>query len=277
MRPYLLLFLVICTPGLISAQYYGVSDPITGQWSLGLFAGSGIIRGDVTPRWAGIQTGIYGSYTLNRGLDMRLSFQGGQWKGMDLTPTAGFRFNSAWNGTSNPAVLYDSTQKIVHNYRMRGGDFAIALKLNLNRLFTSSKAPWDVYLLGGVGAFLYQTDVNGSDDVSGNLYDFESLSYEDPVLARQALLNLLDDTYETPAERDVVNSTRFGPYNVHTNFHAGAGFLLPVSRNMRMGFEARYLFVSDDLLDGQQWDENNEASVNTDKVLNLSLMLEYLF
>ena len=58
--------------------------------------------------------------------------------------------------------------------------------------------------MAGIGGSVYETMVNAFNE-SGNPYDFSTISgnvYENRKDTRDALKDMMDDTYETPAENE---------------------------------------------------------------------------
>ena len=279
----ILFILLLCQIPRLSAQYFGVEEPIVGKWAIGIQLGVTNLNSDIPADAPGLDGSLYAQYSVSRVLDVKLQLGGGQASGMATTPVSwpGFIYNSALNGGANPDFAYDSTQQVFHNYYMQYLQFGGILKLNINRLIAPQKGEtWDVYLLAGVGGFLYDTKVNAYDENAGSLYDYSGISTSGtPQEIRAQLGELLDQTYETQAQRDFLNQRSFGNYMLTTSFLTGAGFRIRASDHFAIGLEAQYTFISDDLVDGQQWtdDAENPQSLNNDKMAALRLTLDYIF
>ncbi|MDX1907776.1 MAG: hypothetical protein SF053_12135 [Bacteroidia bacterium] len=277
-----LILLLLLSPGLLTvpvfAQYYGVPVRMESRWSVGLQAGTLLMRTDVPQRAPGVQAGVWGGKNINRVLDLRLSIGYGTAQGLDLTPSSGFLLNTAYNGIAHPELGYDSADQVFHNFLYQGISADIGLALNLNRVFvTSGSEEWDLYVLAATGPQLYQTYINAINEGQNQRYDFGSVPTGDPVATREALLAQLDDTYETTGHRDPVNTTRFGPWAVNTTFTAGAGCRFYLREHLVAGVEGRTTWVADDLLDGREWLEDNRPSPETDRLFTICLLAGYRF
>lgn len=279
MKKYIVsaLFLLIVYPS-IAQQYYGVDNTDESLWSVGLLAGVSTLQGDVQAVLPGYQGGLFVQKKISNVFDLRVNIQGGLTTGQDLDRSGGFMNNSALNGEYNPEFQYDTTSQVFFNYQMEYYELAILMKINLNRLFSpSGSESWDLYALAGVGALGYQTKINGYDEAAGMLYPYESITKSDPETIRSILNDIQDDTYETPAQRDIQNSTRVGNLILNTSFHLGGGFSFSVSPRLGLGLEGRYTFVGSDLLDGQQWTINNQPSPDNDRLISAGIFAEIKF
>jgi hypothetical protein len=114
-------------------------------------------------------------------------------------------------------------------------------------------------------------------DANGEAYNFAGITETSPDKVRSILVDMLDGTYETFAQQDVVNKTGFGQYGLSGLFTGGAGFRFKLSDKIAVGLEGRVGLVSDDLLDGQQWNDDNTLSSNNDMPVSGTLTLEYIF
>jgi len=137
-----------------------------------------------------------------------------------------------------------------------------------------------VYLLAGIGGFLYDTQVNAYNEDAATIYDYSTITATSSASEiRSQLAELLDGTYETPAQRDLLNQRTFGNYILSSSLLVGAGFRYRASDHLALGLEAQYTMISDDLVDGQQWvnDAIEPQSQNNDKMAALRITLDYIF
>jgi hypothetical protein len=260
----------------LSAQYYGIDSSPERRWSLGLLLGSGILQGDVAQNGLAWQGGLRAEYGYSRALGFSLQAQQGSFRGLDLSPSQGFRFDPARNGFQNPSVAYDSGSVVYYNYQSSVWDLSASAKLYLNRLFTRDGGErWDLYLGAGIGALFYRTFTDAWQEDSESLYDFSQIPADDPFETEAALLELLDGTYESYAERDPL-SRRFGDFSSRRSFHACAGLRFRVQDRIALGLDGRIVSVRDDLLDGRQWTEENLPSPDNERLIFLSLSLDFL-
>lgn len=114
----------------------------------------------------------------------------------------------------------------------------------------------------------YDAQVNALND-DGNstgafspAYNFTSIqsgTYKTRKDVKDALKNVLDDTYETQAEthgerRPTMGSSTFRPVG-----HLGGGIAFKLNNKFNLALEDRVTITKDDLLDGQMWSEQTNA------------------
>ena len=264
-------------PSLAHAQYFGEETSTPSSWSMGIKVSASLLDGDVDPHNFGKQGSLFFEKTISRIMDMRIEANIGQTFGQNLYASTSHYLNQALNGGLNPDVQYDSASLYFHNYQHTYGSLGVSFKLNINRIFTVIGAEkWDLYLLGGLGAYGYETRINALNEF-GQLYNFDGANSSSISARQENLNNLLDDTFESMGDQDQINSTFVGPYTLKTFFQTGGGIRFHVTDALGMGLEANYLFFGDDLLDGQQWMEDGQQSLNRDKLLSLGLLLDLAF
>lgn len=281
-RLIFLLVLIFLPSYYLFAQYYGVEKLLEERWSVGVNLGVSTLNADVESRGPGLQLGIYGQKTVSRVLDFRLQLFAGRIWGLDTEPTTGYANNWVWNGDANSDIDYTQDSvgatPVYMNYQMTYFEAAALFKFNINRLFSPvGTENWDLYLLGGGGVFLYRTQVDAYNDAGGSIYDFSQISSSGADNIRNELKSILDGDYESSAQQDIVNKSGIGKYALNTPLQVGLGFKVLLADHYDIGVEARYLFINDDLLDGQRWNYDNTESINTDRPMSLSLILGYTF
>lgn len=263
-------------PASLRAQYYGIDSSPERRWSLGLLLGSGILQGDVAQNGLAWQGGLRAQYAYSRALGFSLQAQRGSFRGLDLAPSQGFRFDPARNGLHDPRIAYDSGSVVFYNYHSSVWDLSASAKLFLNRLFVQDGGEsWDLCLGAGIGALIYQSRTDAWDEEAEALYDFSQIPTDDPFETEATLLELLDGTYESAAERDPLRRG-FGEFTSLRSFHACAGLRFRIQDRIALGAEGRLVSVRDDLLDGRQWTEENLPSPDNDRLIFLSLSLDFL-
>jgi len=272
--PFSLLFLLpICG----FSQYFGEEIAKPSSWSFGLKISASQLDADVDALGMGKQGSFFFEKKLFRTLDLRIESQIGQSKGLNLYSSNNHSLNNSLNGTQNPRVNYDSASRYFHNYQHSYGSLGIHMKVNLNRIVTVLGADdWDLYVLGGFGAYAYESKINALN-AQGQLYNFSFTQSSDKDILQERLNGLLDDSFESPADQDPLNNTYIGTFALKTYFLTGGGIRFQLTDKVGMGAEANYLFFGDDLLDGQQWDEEGQMSPTRDKLMSLGLLLDLAF
>jgi outer membrane protein OmpA-like peptidoglycan-associated protein len=155
------------------------------------------------------------------------------------------------------------TQFIYYNYKTNVQDLSLQGVITLNNIrFHKSKTGFNLYGFAGVGGTVYDTKINAlNEGVSGNqLYNFASITPSDEYKKRKdtykAIKNLLDDTYETPAENQGVRRPKLFGKTFKPSGTVGAGVAFKLNNRINLAIEDRWTFIKDDLLDGQRWQEH---------------------
>lgn len=245
------------------------------RWSLGGSLAPFQVQGDVRPAGPGLSLGLVVHREVRPALDLRINLRAGQALGQDLEPATNFLPNPALNHERDPDSLlhYREGDVVFHNYRLRFANLMVVFQSNLNQLFRL-QTRWDLFLSIGAGALLSLTQVDAIDEAAGTVYDYHPLTdLGDPSERREALTLLRDGTYETLAERDELGQTQIGDASLEMSFQLGGGGRYRWSEHWSAGLSLTYLFSGSDLLDGQQWKANGEASSDNDRLLLLSLCI----
>jgi outer membrane protein OmpA-like peptidoglycan-associated protein len=224
------------------------------MWELGLKAGSFMIAGDVPARFPGIGFGAHIRKALGYVFSLRLSYMYANGKGLNWNRTSNYRNNPAWaayNANTNTPVFY--------NYKANVQDLALEGIVTLNNVrFHKSRSGFALYGLFGLGATTFDTRINALN-ASNQPYNFASITgfndYKQRKNVRDQLKNLLDDSYETPGERENTRRPQLGGRTLLPVAHVGAGIAFRLSRRLNIALEERYTITRSDLLDGQRWAE----------------------
>ncbi|RMG64907.1 MAG: hypothetical protein D6722_16385 [Bacteroidetes bacterium] len=275
--PVGLLCLLLTGPSRAQAQYYDRASPFLGRWLIGLGLGHGWVDGDIHQVIPGFQVNLYAQRTVARAFDVHIDLGAAQLSGQALDPMHNVRPNPALNGSYNPGFAYDTAQAVYPNFRLRGGDLSLSGRLQLSRLFSrEGQENWDFFIGAGAGAQFYRTRTDAYDEEAGTLYPYDDVSGSTPAEVRQALVLMRDGTYETIAERDIVNSTFVEGFTINSTFLLSTGLRFQLGDQIGIGAEGRMLFPSDDLLDGLQWDEQGAASPDNDRIIRITLTLDFV-
>ena len=264
-------------PSISFAQYYGEDISTPSTWTIGIKASVSMLDADIDALGYGKQGSLFFEKNLSRIIDMRIEAQIGQNQGQNLFASSNHLLSRGLNGLLNPGFAYDSASQYFHNYQHTYASLGVNFKLNINRIFAVLGAEkWDIYLLGGLGAYGYESRINALNE-QDQLYDFDISAGLQGDALEERLNSLLDDTYESLADRDLVNNSFIGPFTLKSYFLTGFGFRIHLTKSIGIGLEGNYLFFGDDLLDGQQWQENGDLSLNRDKLLSAGLLLDIAF
>jgi outer membrane protein OmpA-like peptidoglycan-associated protein len=233
------------------------------MWELGLKGGSFMVAGDVPALFPGAGFGVHLRKALGYVFSLRLNYMYGVGKGLNWNASANYINNTAWarNGyrqATDPRVFY--------NYKTNVQDLSLEGIFTLNNVrFHKSRSGIQIYGLVGIGAATYDTKVNALNGSAK--YNFASITgfndYKNRKNVRDQLKNLLDDSYETPAETYGDNRAKLGGNTLIPVGHVGAGIAFRLSRRLNIAIEDRYSITRSDLIDGQRWAEQ----VNNNPVL----------
>jgi outer membrane protein OmpA-like peptidoglycan-associated protein len=224
------------------------------MWEIGLKVGSFNISGDVASKFPSPGFGVHVRKAFGYVFSARLEYMYGIAKGQNWLRSGNYISNTAWynNGyrpATDPFVFY--------NYKTNVQDLALEGLFSLNNIrFHKSKTGVNFYVLAGVGATVYEAKVNALNGTAK--YNFSGIpqgTWKTRKDVRDDLKNLLDDSYETPAEnygdrRPKLFGKTFKPVG-----HVGAGVAFKLSNRLNLAIEDRFTFTNDDLLDGQRWAE----------------------
>ena len=233
------------------------------MWELGVKLGEFHINGDVSPV-PNFGFGAHVRKSLGYTVSLRAEYMHGTGVGLNWKPSGNFRNNTAWTSTGyipnridNSGNVLPGGQLVYYNYKSNVNDFALQALFSLNNIvFHKAASKTNVYLLAGAGLTWYKTNVNALNGTTR--YNFSNVSgtvaYSDRANVRKALRDILDDSYETPAESYGATSSRiFGDFTARAHASVGFGFSYKISPRVNISLEERITFIQDDLIDGQRW------------------------
>ncbi|HEY0678471.1 MAG TPA: OmpA family protein [Chitinophagaceae bacterium] len=229
------------------------------QWELGLKVGLMHISGDVRSRFLNPGFGIHARKALGYVFSLRGEYNLGFPKGLNFSPSKSYARNSAWAGAYNPA-----TQSVFYNYKTTIHELSLQGVVTLNNIrFHRAKTGFNIYAFGGLGGMIYNTKIDARNGTTP--YNFASAlaiapTYENRKDIREELKdNILDGDYETEGEKDNSQPELFdNPFR--PVFVVGAGVQFKLSPRMNLAIEDKFSAPKTDLLDGQQWQENDPAA-----------------
>jgi outer membrane protein OmpA-like peptidoglycan-associated protein len=230
------------------------------QWEIGIKGGLSTVSGDIRSRIPSGGIGLHVRKAFGYVFSMRLEYDWLNARGLNFTPSDGFRRNPVLGQTYRSAVpgggYLQST--IYYNYKTNIQDLGLHGIVTLNNIrFHKAKTGVNFYAFGGIAGVTFAAKYNALNS-NGQPYDFASIppsNYSNKKDALKALKDLLDDSYETQAERDP-NQPKLGDRPFKVGFEAGGGVQFKLNNRFNIAIEDKVTLPKTDLLDGQQWQEN---------------------
>jgi outer membrane protein OmpA-like peptidoglycan-associated protein len=245
------------------ANEYAFPAKPRNQWEVGIKVGAFSIAGDVRSRFPGIGAALHVRKALGYVFSLRGELGFGTTKGLNFQPSTNYLKNSAWAPYIDPVTSGPSTA-VFYNYKANIIDFSLQGVVTLNNIrFHKDKTGFNFYGFAGIGGMIYDTKIDALDE-DGNPYDYSAIlaqygpnfSYEDRKDIRSDLKDLMDGDYETEGETDNSQPEFLGePFKPVFNFGLGVQFKL--SKKLSLGIEDKLSITKSDLLDGQQWQDND--------------------
>lgn len=258
------------------------------MWEVGIKAGSPTIMGDVPAVFPTFGFGAHVRKSLGYTVSLRLEYMNGTSTGQSWQAASNYMKNSAWasNGYVGSAVSASgdrlpAQEQVYYNFKTKVNDLSLQAIFNFSNIkFHVAKTKVGFYAIVGAGLTWYDAKV---DALNGSAkYNFGSISsgnYSDRKDVRRALKDLRDGSYETAAENSENTTMQMFGKNARFNGTAGLGISWRFSRRINLALEDRMIFMRDDLLDGQRWNEqpHGDASLtrNFDAINWLSLGLNF--
>jgi outer membrane protein OmpA-like peptidoglycan-associated protein len=262
------------------------------QWEIGIKTGLTYISGDVPSKLTFPSFGLHVRKAFGYIFSLRMEYMYGQAKGLSWLESSNYYKNTAWQTTGYnapyafPDPLDQYRVKIISSQVLRGGanapletvyynyktkiqDLGLQGVVTLNNIrFHKAKTGFNFYGFGGIGATVYDTKVNALND-NGAKYNFGSINggtYKNRKQTKDALKNLLDESYETPAENQGDRRPKLFGQTLKPSGTVGFGLAFKINTRLNFAIENRITFVKDDLLDGQRWQEHawGDASLTRD-------------
>jgi|KBSSwiS6_1023812.scaffolds.fasta_scaffold01953_2 hypothetical protein len=256
------------------------------QWEVGFGIGSFTISGDVPARFPTPGFHVHVRKAFGYVFSMRLQYLYGIGKGQHWLQAQNYYKNTPWQNAGYHAPYRTSTGDIVSSQTLRGGangalepvfynyknntqDLSLQGVVTLNQIrFHKAKTGFTVYGYAGVGATVYDVKVNALNE-QGTKYDFSGIASGTFKTRRdkvKELKNLMDDSYESPAENQGTRRPKLFGKTLKPSGTVGAGMAFKLSNRFNLAIEDRQTFVKDDLLDGQRWQEHawGDASLTRD-------------
>ncbi len=247
------------------------------QWEIGIKTGLMNVSGDVPSQITWPSFGVHVRKAFGYVFSMRLEYMYGQGKGLSWVESSNFAKNSAWAANGYSAPYRNNAGQIVsslgnyggnpnapletvyYNYKTKVQDLSLEGVVTLNNIrFHKAKTGMNVYGFAGIGGSIYDTRVNALNE-NGGKYDFSSISggvYKNRKDTKKALKDMMDDSYETPAESQGTRRPKLFGDTFKPSGTVGMGIAFKLSNRLNLAIEDRVTFIKDDLLDGQRWQEH---------------------
>lgn len=258
------------------------------MWEVGVKVGSPTIQGDVPAIFPTFGFGAHVRKSLGYTVSLRLEYFNGTSTGQSWQAASNYMKNSAWanNGYVGNTVTASgdrlpAQEQVFYNFKTKVNDLSFQTIFNFSNIkFHVAKTKVGFYALVGAGVTWYDAKVDALNGTAK--YNFNSVAtgtYPDRKDVRSALKDLQDGSYETAAENSENTTMQLFGKNARFNGTAGLGISWRLSRRINIALEDRMIFMRDDLLDGQRWNEQpaGDATLtrNFDAINWLSLGLNF--
>ncbi|MFC4262179.1 OmpA family protein [Ferruginibacter yonginensis] len=260
------------------------------MWEVGVSTGIFTVSGDVSSRpFTAPNFGIHVRKALGYLFSLRLQYVNGIGKGMNWKGSNNFYKNDPWRNAGYFAPLRTQAGPIVnanatttttgnadyvfYNYKTKVQDLSLQGIFTLNNVrFHKAKTGFNIYVGAGFGASLYETKVNALNDGNGggnyatlfrNVFNKYAATGESFYKNRKDILkelkNGMDDTYESAGQNNINRSgtrPKLGSNTLKPSGTLIAGVAFKLGKRINLAIEERFTLIKDDLLDGQQYQEN---------------------
>ncbi|MEO6406074.1 MAG: hypothetical protein ABIY51_10690 [Ferruginibacter sp.] len=264
------------------------------MWEIGISGGAFNVIGDVSSKFPTLGFAAHVRKAFGYVFSLRLQYLNGTAKGQNWVASENFAKNMAWSTKysapvrsvfpAQTTVPGRAPEVVYYNYKNKTQDLGLQGIITLNNIrFHKQKTGFVFYGGGGVGASAYEVMVNALD-ASGNRYSslYSSITpveYKNRKDVLKKLKDGMDDTYETPAQNQGPRRPKLGDKTLRFSTTVLAGMAFRLGKRINIALENRHTFIKDDLLDGQQWQENpyGDAALtsNWDSYNYLSLGLNF--
>ena len=231
------------------------------QMEFGISGGMFAISGDVASQIPTAGFGAHFRKALGYVFSLRLQYNYGTAKGLSWKGSDGWHNNPAWVNTG-----YALGSPVYYNYKSTVQDLSIQGIFTLNNIrFHKQKTGMVIYGGIGAGATIYDTKVNA---LNGNTpYNFSSITasgYTNRKDIRNQLKSMMDDSYETDAQNNGGNRSKFFGQTLRPSGHIIAGIAVKLSKRVNLALENKFSVTKDDLLDGQQYQDGVQGVLTGD-------------
>ncbi|MEO6134066.1 MAG: OmpA family protein [Ginsengibacter sp.] len=233
------------------------------EMEFGIAAGNFSISGDVSAKLPTIGFSAHLRKALGYVFSLRLQYMYGIAKGQDWKPSAGF-------GSNVPimAAGYQLGNPVYYNYKSTVQDLTLQGIITLNNIrFHKQKSSMVIYAGIGAGAMMYKTMLNLKDDngIYTALYGgINPTGIKDRKKIRKELKAGMDNSYETLAQTAGTRRSKLGDNTLRPTGNVLAGIAFKLGKRVNLAIEDKFSFAKDDLMDGQQWQDNVQGVLTGD-------------
>ena len=251
------------------------------MWEIGASVGTMMISGDVPIKFPTLGFGVHVRKAFGYVFSLRMEYINGTGKGLSWLASENFGKNPAWKGYYAPVrtgagpIIYSNGipgsanatkgDVVYYNYKTHIQDLSLQGIVTLNNIrFHKQKTGFVLYGGGGLGATIYNVMVNSHKDDGTtyakefqDIFDKYGTVYKSRKDVRKALKAVMDNSYETPAENNGERRPKIGKNTLRPSGTVLAGIAFKLGKRINLAIEDRQTFIKDDLLDGQQWQEQS--------------------
>ena len=234
------------------------------QWEIGIKGGAFTVSGDIPAVFPTIGFGLHVRKAFGYVFSMRLEYLNGTGKGLNWKGSSFIPAN-----TQNPWNAAGYTGLYFNNYKTKVQDLSLQGVVTLNNIrFHKAKTGFNFYGFAGIGGTVYDTKVNALNE-NGTNYEAQFAGvgggiYKDRKDTRDALKDILDDSYESRAENHGETRPKLFGDTFKPSGTVGLGVAIKLSNRINIAIEDRVTFIKDDLLDGQRWAEQGDLTRDFD-------------
>jgi outer membrane protein OmpA-like peptidoglycan-associated protein len=229
------------------------------QWEIGIKGGAFTVSGDIPAVFPTIGFGLHVRKAFGYVFSMRLEYLNGTGKGLNWKPSS-FTPGNPDNPWSQFAGTYYT------NYKTKVQDLSLQGVVTLNNIrFHKAKTGFNFYGFAGIGGTVYDTKVNARNGATLNNYGtITGGIYKDRKDTKDALKDIMDDSYESAAENHGETRPKLFGDTFKPSGTVGMGIAIKLSNKFNIAIEDRITFIKDDLLDGQRWAEQGDLTRDFD-------------
>lgn len=203
----------------------------------------------------------------------RLRYLSANAYGQGTSRSTGLAYNSALNGNGGidtAADYYHNGGFVFQNYKTHLDEVSLEVLIGLNKMRERTRVY--PYIFGGLGftKAVAKTDQLNAGNQRYNYLSIDSTGSASAGDITSRLNSMYDGTYETTADGSNNASYKFMP-------SIGLGLGFQITKGFSMGIEHKMTWALNDVIDGQQWANDNTTTGNNDKYHYSSIWLKFSF